>query len=159
MFKIDSLQNDFTSFKNRLDPVIEDTLELLKKVNRVAEKVETNIDTLKTSVDKVKKTADSIVDFVVKVKGKVEPSIMDTVTAYTAMVKGVSTFFDKLKSTKRTYKSYRNDDNLLFDEAFEPVTSSPLSIDKEEFNFDNQFNDINKELNEVRKKLEEMKKV
>lgn len=147
MTKIEDLQNDVNKFKVRLDPLIDDTQELVKKLNRISEKVDDNITIVKTTLEKVRDAAENVIDFKDRIIRTAEPPILDTVKAFSAIVKGVKTFVEKWKSGKEVHSGY-SDDNLLFDSAPE----SDFDINKE-------YDDINKELNEVRKKLEEMKKV
>jgi uncharacterized protein YoxC len=142
--KTEELKDDIGNFKIRLEPLIDDTLELVKKLNAISGKVEENIDTVKKVTDKVKELTDDIYDFKNKLQKKIEPPINDTINFYNAIIKGVKVFTDKLKSPKEKTPS----DNLLFDDKID------YDVEIKE-----EYNDINKELNEVRKKLEEMKKV
>lgn len=148
--KVDSFQIDFDNFKTKVDPAIDETLILLKKVNKVVDKIDVNILTIKGAVDKVKDTSSEIMDFVLTVKRKVEPSVMNYVTSITAFTKGTQAFFSKLKSDNERVEL--QDENFLFDEHLEDNNDTPID-------YENEFKDINKELNEVRKKLEEMKRV
>jgi len=148
--KVEFLQKDFDNFKTKIDPAIDETLILLKKVNKVADKIDENIVTIKSAVDKVKDTSSEIMDFALIVKRKVEPPIIDSLIAFNAFAVGVKVFVEKLRSRQEHLESVEK--NLLFDEHLENNSDSTFDIDSE-------FNDINKELNEVRKKLEEMKKV
>ncbi len=149
--KVESLQDDFTKFKVRIDPLIDETLSTMKKINSIAQTVDENLDGLKGTVDKVRDTIENITDFVEGLRKRVEPSVYDTIKGYSAVVNGVKAFIEKFRSgsNKNIRKSYNRD--LLF----EPSENS----ESEENDFEDEFNDINKELNEVRKKLEEMKKV
>jgi uncharacterized protein YoxC len=148
--KVENLQKDFDGFKTKVDPAVEEALVLLKKVNKVADKIDDNIVTIKSAVDKVKDTSSEIMDFALNVKRRVEPSIIDSVNSFNAFSKGVRVFFDRLK-LKRDLAE-KPEENFLFDEHIE--NNNDNTID-----FESEFTDINKELNEVRKKLEEMKKV
>jgi len=148
-FKVESLQDDFNKFKVKVDPLIDETLVTMKKINSIAQSIDENLDGVKGTVDKVRNTVENITDFVEGLRRKVEPSVYDTVNGYSAIVQGVKVFFEKLKSNSSKTKPYN--ENLLF----EPAETS----ENEEYDFEDEFKDINKELNEVRKKLEEMKKV
>lgn len=149
--KVESLQDDFTKFKVKVDPLIDETLVTMKKINSIAQSIDENLDGVKGTVDKVRNTVEHITDFVEGLRKRVEPSVYDTVNGYSAIVQGVKAFIEKLKSgSNKTYRAAYKE-NLLF----EP----PESSENEEYDFEDEFKDINKELNEVRKKLEEMKKV
>jgi len=148
--KVETLQDDFTKFKIKIEPLIDETLVTLKKINSIAQTIDENLDGVKGTVDKVRNTVENITDFVEGLRRKVEPSINDTVNGYSAVVKGIRAFVEKFKSGDKMINKPYND-NLLFEPSESP--------DNEEYDFEDEFKDINKELNEVRKKLEEMKKV
>jgi uncharacterized protein YoxC len=144
--KTEELKDDISNFKIRLEPLIDDTLELVKKLNTISGKVEENIDTVKKVTDKIKDLTDDIYDFKNRLQKKIEPPINDTINFYNAIIRGVKVFTDKLKAPRESKMS--TSDNLLFDDKID------YDVEIKE-----EYNDINKELNEVRKKLEEMKKV
>lgn len=142
--KTDELKDDVNNFKIRLEPLIDDTLDLVKKLNVISGKVEENIDTIKKATEKVKDLTEDIYDFKNNLQKKIEPPINDTINFYNALIRGVKAFTDRLKGQKEKQPS----DNLLFDDKID------YDVEIRE-----EYNDINKELNEVRKKLEEMKRV
>lgn len=142
--KTDELKDDINNFKTRLDPLIDDTLDLVKKLNTISGKVEENIDTVKKATEKVKELTEDIYEFKNKLQRKIEPPINDTINFYYALLKGIKVFTDKIKSPKEKMP----EENLLFDDKID------YDVEIKE-----EYNDINKELNEVRKKLEEMKRV
>jgi uncharacterized protein YoxC len=148
ILKTDQLHEDINNFKTKLDPLIDDTIELVKKINNISDKVEDNIDVLRKATDKVKTLVDDVVEFKDKIQNKIEPPINDTIQFYIALVKGIKAFSGKIKNYYPSKKS--SNDNLLFD------VEEKIDYDSE---IKEEYNDINKELNEVRKKLEEMKKV
>lgn len=148
MKRFESLQEDFNKFKQKVDPLIDDSKVLIQRVNKIADKVDDNVVHLTHAVDKVRKAVDDVVDFKDKIVRKAEPPILDSISAFAAIVKGVKVFTDTWKSHKPERHHYRHDDELLFD----TTSDSDFELEKE-------YEDINKELNEVRKKLEEMKKV
>lgn len=145
MLKVDSLNDEFTNFKVKVDPLIEDSKQLVRRLNTISEKIEGNIDSVRETVDKIRGVIDEVIDFKKRIQEKIEPPLKDTITFYTSVVKGIKVFFEKLREGK---KSKKEEIPIL------PDTSSGLNE-----KFQSDFDDINKELNEVRKKLEEMKKV
>ena len=142
--KTEELKNDLNNFKVRLEPLIDDTLELVKKLNNISGKVEENMDTVKKITDRVKDMTEDIYDFKNRLQRKIEPPINDTINFYNALIKGIRVFTERVKTPKQKSSS----DNLLFDDKID------YDVEIKE-----EYNDINKELNEVRKKLEEMKRV
>jgi uncharacterized protein YoxC len=142
--KTEELKDDVNNFKVRLEPLIDDTLELVKKLNTISGKVEENIDTVKKVTDRIKDITEDIYDFKNKLQKKIEPPINDTINFYNAIIRGVKVFTEKIKSPREKHPA----DNMLFDDKID------YDVEIKE-----EYNDINKELNEVRKKLEEMKRV
>jgi len=151
--RIDSLQKDFDDFKVKIEPGIEDSIVLIKKVNRIADVVENNIHKVEEVTDKFKNFSEEIVDFGSRIKERIEPPVLDTIITISAVYKGLKVFFDKLKNQNRTKSQ---EENFLFDKSVK--NDEPQSEEKKDTK-EEEIEDINKELNEVRKKLEEMKKV
>ncbi len=148
MKRFEQLQDDFNKFKTKVDPLIDDSKILIQRVNSIADKVDSNIVHLTHAVDKVRTAVDDVVDFKNKIVRKAEPPILDTISAFTSIVKGVKVFTETWKSHRPEKPFRRHDDELLFD-----------STSDSDFELEKEYEDINKELNEVRKKLEEMKRV
>jgi peptidoglycan hydrolase CwlO-like protein len=147
--KIESLEEDINRFKTRVDPLIDDSRIMVQKIIKVSDKIDENFVYVTKTIEKLKSAADDIVDFKTKVLNRVETPVFDTISAFSAIVKGVRAFTDTWKGSKPLKQhSYQEKDDLLFDDSSEV-----------EFELEKQYDDINKELNEVRKKLEEMKKV
>jgi uncharacterized protein YoxC len=142
--KIDELKEDVSNFKLKIDPLIDDSIELVKKLNTISEKVEENIDTVKKVTEQVKNITEDIYEFKNRLQKKIEPPINDTINFYVSLIKGIKAFTEKLKSPREKLPI----DNMLFDDKVD------YDVEIKE-----EYNDINKELNEVRKKLEEMKRV
>ena len=148
MQRVETLQDEFNKFKVKVDPLIDDTKVLIQRVNKIADKVDDNVVNLTKAVEKVKTAIDDVVDFKDKIVRKAEPPIIDTITAFSAIVKGIKVFSETWKSKRPGKHFIKHDDELLFDAG----SDNDYELEKE-------YDDINKELNEVRKKLEEMKRV
>ncbi len=147
MIKVDKLQDDLEKFKIRIDPVIDDTQLLVKKLNGISEKIDDNIGIVKNTLERVSSAADDIIRLKDRVVRSIEPPIFDTISAFSAIVKGVKVFSEKWKSLKPVKSHSKEDENILFE----------TNINESEA--DKEYNDINKELNDVRRKLEDMKRV
>jgi hypothetical protein len=150
MVRVDGLQEDLNKFKTSVDPLIEDTRTMIQKINKVSDKVDENFVYVTKTLEKIGNATDDIINFKDKIFRKAEPPILDTISAFAGIVKGVKVFTDTWKSNRpvRSQHHHIEDDNLLFDANGES-----------DFELEREYDDINKELNEVRKKLEEMKRV
>lgn len=148
MIRIEGLQDDLNKFKMNLQPLIDDSLILVKKLNSISEKVEGNILVGRSVIEKVKEIADNVAGFERRITNRIEMPLMDTINTFAAVIKGIKVFYEKVKSKEpdipriKSKKDEQRDDAIYFSDEI-----------------NEQYNDINKELNEVRKKLEEMKKV
>lgn len=150
MVRVDGLQEDLNKFKTSVDPLIEDTRNMIQKINKVSDKVDENFVYVTKTLQKLGSATDDIIDFKDRIFRKAEPPILDTISAFAGIVKGVKVFTDTWKSNRPVRSSHHHieEDNLLFDANGES-----------DFELEREYDDINKELNEVRKKLEEMKRV
>jgi uncharacterized protein YoxC len=155
MTKIEYLQKDVNAFKVRLEPLIDDSLQLVKKLNSISDKVDDNIDVIKKTVLKVRDATDKIIEFEQNLQNKIEGPVVDTINTYSAVVKGIKTFIERFRFGKRSdIRGYSGSES---DEINFDTEEKPVEVKNNKFEED--FNEINKELNDVRKKLEEMKKV
>lgn len=145
MLKVDSLNDEFTNFKVKVDPLIEDSKQLVRRLNAISEKVEGNIDAVRETVEKMRGVIDDVIDFKKRIQEKIEPPLRETINFYASIVKGAKVFFEKLREGKKNKK-----------EETPFLAETPSGLNEK---FQSDFDDINKELNEVRKKLEDMKKV
>ena len=86
---MEGLQDDVNKFKTRFDPLLDDSRKLINILNSVFGKVDDNIDVLKDSVVKVRDTVDNIIEFEQRLQSKIESPVMDSINAYSALVKGI----------------------------------------------------------------------
>lgn len=152
--KIDELSGSFKKFQTSLDPVIEKTSTFLDTANSITKKVDDNMAILSTTTESLKTVAENIVEFEEKLRSKIEPPVMDTITSYTAIIKGVKAFVDK-------FKSFRSDEKAMYDDEYDYEYEDGYKEPENDI-YDNKIHreveDLNKELNDVRKKIEELKK-
>ncbi len=153
--RIDNLSNELKGIREDTKPLLDTSKVFLDKVNSITDKldgitgkVEGAVDSAKGIVDRGLEIADDVVMFEKKIKGSVEPQVLDTINTYAAIVKGVKVFFDRLKNGRGNHK---------------PSSSNPaLDLDFRAKVYGDEiqeeYDDIDRELNEVRKKLDEMKK-
>src|SRR5690606_30483548 len=137
--------------KTEATPMFQSIKVFVDKANTVADKIDyvadgagKIVDNANTIVEKGIDIADDVVDFERRIKRSIEPQIFDTLGTYTAIIKGVKVFFDRLKSRSNgsPFVEFKADANANF-----------YSQDIQD-----EYDEIDEELNEVRKKLDEMKK-
>src|SRR5690606_32017340 len=100
------------------------------------------VDNANVIVEKGVDLADDVVRFERKIKASIEPQIFDTLGTYTAIIKGVKVFFDRLKSRS-------NGSPLVEFKADANANANFYTQDIQD-----EYDEIDEELNEVRKKLD-----
>ena len=152
--KVDKLTGELSELKDETIPLIHSLKDFVDSVNKISDKIDNVVegagkivDNANSIVEKGVDIADDVVNFERKIKGSIEPSIMDTVNTYVAIVKGVKVFFEKIKDRKNGHHP------LVEFRADADANINVYSDDLQE-----EYDEIDKELNEVRKKLDEMKK-
>jgi uncharacterized protein YoxC len=154
--KVDSVQNEVKNVSAKVDPVIQNVNNVISTVGSITEKVNDNMSVVKDAVDKLKETADDIMQFEKKIRRNIEPPVMETITTFNAVIKGITTFIGKLKglksiparSTNGNSQYYGEDE---FDEIDEVTDEARSEINR-------RYEDINKELDEVRSRLSDLKR-
>jgi len=142
ILKVDDLQRDVNKYKDKVEPLIDDTHEAIKRVNNISDKIENGVDSVNDAISNVKDVVNNVVEFEQRIQRKIEPPVFDTINTYIAIIKGIKTFIEKIKSGRESVSEL----------------SEELDSDFYDDEIREEYNDINKELNDVRKKLEEMKK-
>lgn len=142
--KFEELSSEVKDFRKDLSPLIDTFNKLGDKFLVITSKVDDTVDLAKSIVERGKEMTDDVVEFEQKIKKNVEPSIMETIYTYSALVKGVKTFIDRFKNHSSNGASGHSD----------------LDIEAQVYSDEirEEYADINKELNEVREKLEELKR-
>lgn len=142
ILKVDDLQMDVNKYRDKVEPLIDDTHEVIKRINNISDKIENGVDSVNEAIRNVKDVVNNVVEFEQRIQRKIEPPVFDTINTYIAIIKGIKTFIEKIKSGRESVieRSEGLDSEIYDDEIRE------------------EYNDINKELNEVRKKLDDMKK-
>jgi uncharacterized protein YoxC len=149
--RVSKLTDEISEIKEEATPMFHSLKRFVDNVNEITDKVEYTIEgankileNANSIVEKGVEIADDVVNFERKIKGSIEPQVMDTINTYAALVKGVKVFFDKIKNRNNGHSNNALD----------------LDFRAKIYNEDIQeeYDEIDKELNEVRKKLDEMKK-
>ncbi|MBS4027813.1 MAG: hypothetical protein KGZ58_04160 [Ignavibacteriales bacterium] len=79
-------------------PVLENLSVITAKIRTVAENFDAQLDIVRDSLFTLRQTVDEIVDFKRRVQDRLEEPVMESVTFASAIVRGIRTFFDRLRS-------------------------------------------------------------
>lgn len=93
-----NVERDVKELSSKAIPVFENLEVITEKVKNVTETIDEQVQAVKDSINAVKEVADSIVSFERRVQERIEEPVLDTVSVFVSIVKGVRTFFDRLRA-------------------------------------------------------------
>lgn len=94
---LQNMQKDINTLTQKASPIFDNLEITTKRINNVTENIENQIDAVIYSINSVKKIADDIVEFEQKIQRRIEEPVLDAVGFISAVVKGVKTFFNRLR--------------------------------------------------------------
>ena len=92
-----NIQRDISEVTSKAIPVFTNLDAITTKVRTIAEGMKDEFDSVRYSLQSLRDMVDSIVDFEQRIQGKIEEPIMDSVSSFSGLVKGVKTFFQFLR--------------------------------------------------------------
>lgn len=93
-----SLEKDMKEMTSRAVPVLDHLEVVTSRLKSIAENVDDQVSAVRESIVSVKAIADNIVDLERKVQERVEGPILDAVGYIAAVVKGIRTFAQRVRS-------------------------------------------------------------
>jgi uncharacterized protein YoxC len=93
-----TVEKDIKELSSKAIPVFENLEVITDKVKNVTETIDEQVQTVKDSINAVKEVADSIVTFEKRVQERIEEPVLDIVSVFVSIVKGVRTFFERLRA-------------------------------------------------------------
>ena len=91
------VEHDVKELSARAIPVMENLEAITDKVKNVTESIDEQIDIVKTAVNSIRGIADNVVNFERRIQDRIEQPVLETVGTAAAIIKGVRTFFTKLR--------------------------------------------------------------
>lgn len=95
---IKNIEENINILIQRAMPVIEHASTTMRRVDELSSLVQREVENVVYAIRSLKKIADDILEFENKIKMKVEEPILDTVSFFSGIIKGLKTFITKLKS-------------------------------------------------------------
>ena len=95
---VGSVQKDFREISSKAIPVFENLETITSKFKNVAESVDDEVENIKESVKTMRQIADNIVTFERRLQDRVEVPIMEAATFFSAVVRGIKVFTERLRS-------------------------------------------------------------
>ena len=95
---VQSISLNIEEFSFKLNPLIQSTLELSEKLNRITNEVESQLQISKSIFSDIRESADKILNIETKIRNGLVDAVIPAVKNLYALVKGVESF----------WKSFRN---------------------------------------------------
>jgi uncharacterized protein YoxC len=92
------MERDLKEITSRVLPVLENMEFITARVKSITENIDDQVMTIRDSIGSVKEIADNIVAIERKVQERIEGPILDSVAFVAALLKGVRTFFDRVRA-------------------------------------------------------------
>lgn len=93
-----SFEKDMKEMTSRALPVLENMEYISSRVRSITESIDDQVLIVRESIGSIREIADNIVALERKVQERVEGPILDTVGFIAALLKGVRTFFDRVRA-------------------------------------------------------------
>lgn len=93
-----SMERDVREMSIRAIPVLDNLEYITARVKSISDSVDDQVLMIRDSIGSVKEVTDSIVALERKVQDRIEGPILDSIAFVAAVVKGVRTFLDRVRS-------------------------------------------------------------
>ena len=91
------VEKDIRELSSKAIPVFENLEIITEKIKNVSESIDEHVEMVKHSIHAVKEIADNFVEFERRVQQTIEEPVIETVSVFAALFKGVRTFVDRLR--------------------------------------------------------------
>lgn len=91
------IEKDIKELTSKAIPVFENLEVITEKVKSVTESIDDQVEMVKHSIASIKEVADNIVSFERRIQERIEEPVMETVSVFAALFKGVRTFVDRIR--------------------------------------------------------------
>ncbi len=92
------IEKDLKEFSAKAMPVIENLEVITDRVKTISENIDEQVEVLKGAVNSFRDIAENIVDFERRVQDRIEEPVLETVSTFAAIFKGVRTFVTRLRA-------------------------------------------------------------
>ncbi|MDP2208685.1 MAG: hypothetical protein Q8K98_07910 [Bacteroidota bacterium] len=93
-----NIEKDINQITSKATPVFENLSKTAQRIDQVTENIEKQIDGVIYSINSIKKIADDVVAFEQRIQRRIEEPVLDAVSFFGAIVKGVRAFIERLKN-------------------------------------------------------------
>ncbi len=93
-----SVDKDVKELSSKAIPVFENLEVITDKVKNVTQSVDEQVEAVRHSISSMKEVADNVVEFERRIQERIEEPVLETVSFLAALVKGVRTFLERVRS-------------------------------------------------------------
>lgn len=93
-----NIEENVKMVTERAMPVLENIDYISERVKNIADNIDDQVMVVRESIGSLREIVDNVVDLERKVQSRMEGPILDSVSMAAAVVKGVKTFADRLRS-------------------------------------------------------------
>lgn len=95
---LSGMERDLKEVTSRVLPVLENMEFITARVKSITENIDDQVMMIRDSIGSVREIADNIVAIERKMQERIEGPILDSVAFVAALLKGVRTFFDRVRA-------------------------------------------------------------
>jgi uncharacterized protein YoxC len=95
---LSNVEKDIRELTSKAIPVFENLETITEKVKNVTESIDEQVEMVRHSISAIRDVADDIVDFERRIQARIEEPVMETVSVFSAVFRGVRTFIDRMRS-------------------------------------------------------------
>jgi len=95
---LQTIETDVKDLSNRAVPILDNLEVITDKVRNVSENIDDQVELVRESINSVREIANNVVDFERRVQSRIEEPVLETIGTIAAVLKGVRTFFVRLRA-------------------------------------------------------------
>ena len=95
---LSNIEENIKMVTERAMPVLENIDYITERLKNISDNIDDQVMVVRESVGSLREVVDNVVDFERKIQSRIEGPILDTVSTAAAVVKGVKTFVERMRS-------------------------------------------------------------
>jgi uncharacterized protein YoxC len=95
---LQTIETDVREMSNKALPIMDNLEVITDKVRNVSENIDDQVELVKDSINSVREIADNVVDLERRIQTRIEEPVLETIGTIAAVLKGVRTFFVRLRA-------------------------------------------------------------
>lgn len=92
------LEKEFKELSTRAIPILDNTEYITSRMKSIAESIDDQVLTVRDSIASVRQIADNVVELERRIQERIEGPILESLSFLGALVKGIRTFSERLRS-------------------------------------------------------------